>query len=80
MYLLRGLYDVEIYTYTWGQPHLPGSYATVFRKGSGERIPLVNTGKTVKEFLRKRIDGRRVLEVSKYQPRIVDITLASPKR
>lgn len=78
--LLRGVYDVEIYTNTWGQPYLPACYAAVFGKDTRQHVPLVNTAKAVAQFLRQRIDGRRVVEVSGYQPQVVDVNLAGAKR
>lgn len=77
--LIRGVYTVEIHSHTWGQPSMPYAYAAVSKKGSRATIPLANTGTAIKEFLEQRIDGRRVVEVSGYQPKEVDVQFDSHK-
>ncbi len=77
--LTRGVYSVEIHAHSWGQPWMRYASAAVRHKISGEPVPFVNTGKAIKEFLDQRINGRRVVEVSGYQPKAVDISIDGPK-
>ena len=77
--LTHGVYDVEIYTNTWGQPYLMGARVAVLPKNGTHRISLVNTAEDVKRFLDQRINGRRVVEVSGYAPKAVDINIKGPK-
>ncbi len=77
--LSRGVYDVEIYTNTWGQPYLQYASVAIEMKGTEKRIPLVNTAEDVNRFLEQRIDGRRMVEVSGYKPQPVDLSVRLPK-
>jgi len=73
--LSEGVYDVEIYTNFWGQPYLKYASVAVRRRGTKTHIPLVNTAEDINAFLAKRIDGRRVVEVSGHKPQPVDLTI-----
>lgn len=77
--LSKGVYDVEVYTNFWGQPYLQFASAVVRKKGTEQRIPLVNTAKDIDAFLSQRIDGRAVVEVSGYEPQPVDLSIRLPK-
>ncbi len=77
--LSQGVYDVEIYTNLWGGPYMEFASVVVRRKGTEERSPLVNTAKDVSAFLARRIDGRRVVEVSGHEPQPVDLDVRLPE-
>jgi len=77
--LQRGVYDVEIFTSTWGQPYLPAARAVVTDSKSGRRVPFVNTAVAIELFLARRINGRRVEEVSGFKTRPIDTRVSGPK-
>ena len=70
--LREGVHDVEIYTNHWGQPYLKYAQASVLSDGDAKRIPFVNTGAAIEEFLSKKIDGKPIVEVTGYKPPRVD--------
>jgi len=64
--LLKGVYDVEIYTHHWGQPYLKYAHVNVFKQGTRTKIPFVNTAVAIEDFRSQTIDSRRVIEVCNY--------------
>lgn len=71
--LRQGVYDVEIYSNTWGQPYINDARAAVHPKGSDKPLPFVNTGADLSRFLTQRVCDRTVCEVTGYKPKPVDI-------
>ncbi len=64
--LLKGAYDVRIYTNHWGQPYLKYAHARVFPKGRKQPIPFVNSGADIEEFLSSKIGEEDVVEVCRF--------------
>lgn len=77
--LSRGVYDVEIYTNSWGQPYMEYASVGVRSRRTEKRIPLVNTAEDINGLLEKRVGSRKVVELSGYEPPAADLSIRLPK-
>lgn len=77
--LRKGVYEVEIYSNTWGQPYINDAYAYITKRGDDAQMPFVNTGEAITNFLNQRINDRCVTEVTGYKPKPVDIDVRCEK-